>query len=71
MPYMLLQAAGMVPDECSLSGLCAAFRPEPLVPPGVMYTAVALILVGAYGYQRQRDRRSETGDQGSAPPNNS
>ena len=57
MPFILLQAAGMAPDDCSLSGLCALLGPEPPVPPGVMYAAVGLVALGIWGYRRSRRLR--------------
>lgn len=57
MPIILLQVAGMAPDDCSLSGLCALLRPEPPIAPGVMYTALGLIALGIWGYWRSRNLR--------------
>ena len=55
---ILMQAAGMVPEDCSLSGICALLKPEPLVAPGVMYAAVGLVALGVFGYVRQREQRT-------------
>jgi hypothetical protein len=57
MPHLLMQAAGMAPDDCSLSGLCALLRPEPAIPPGIMYVAVGLVAIGLWGYRRSRKLR--------------
>jgi hypothetical protein len=54
MPSILMQAAGMMPDDCALSGICALLRPEPAVDPGVMYLAVGLVVLGAWGIRRSR-----------------
>ena len=59
MSSILLQVAGMAPDDCSLSGLCALLRPEPPIPAGVMYAAVGLIALGIWGYLRSRGRNTE------------
>ena len=54
----LVQAAGMVPDDCSLSGICALLRPESPIPSGVMYVAVGLVTFGIWGYLRSRTRNA-------------
>jgi hypothetical protein len=66
---ILIQAAGMVPEDCALTGLCGLLEPKPPVAPGVMYAAVGLILLGAYGMMRhRRDRSSAIGDPSRDPP---
>ena len=65
---ILLQVAGMVPEDCSLSGICALLKPEPLVAPGVMYAAVGLVALGLFGYLRLRDRQTAIGDHRLDPP---
>jgi hypothetical protein len=66
MPIILMQAAGMAPDDCSLSGLCALLGPEPPIPSGVMYAAVGLVALGVFGYVRHRHQRKADGEPGSA-----
>jgi hypothetical protein len=59
---ILLQASGIAPDDCILTGLCGLIQPERPVAPGVMYAAVGLVLFGFFGYLRQRDRSPAIGD---------
>lgn len=68
MPTLPILLQTGTPGDCILTGLCNVVAdPGPLIPPGVMYVALGLVLGGAIGWRRARRAAPPSNAPSSAP----